>query len=512
VVSAKPVEASVPLLAPGFLWAGSWESNGKLSERFDFTAKFPGPDLALRFQLLDQRAASSWEIFRESFGGDEKTIITPGAGIYHGSTGSRVLYGTLDIYGLAARIRNIWTRGAPYTDTYESSHADLKTGASSTAVSQAYVYLGSPDIPLGWGKIRGFSSLAFDGEGPAISAGTEYSFAGKKAAAGQGLAAGQGSAGGQGSLVVEGFYSAGTLAARGTSSWFSEEPALPERNFRLMAGTAALSLPAFDWTVDLACSETFAYGRDYYGSLGLRFGNRPWRFFLSMDGAGDRFVDSRAVETKGGLRFAARLERQEKRSGLFRLSLLFRGPEPERGLWNSLGAGDFISPVKGLNRSSLDLYYRLPASSTPLGLERVSLSLDRDGREADETLDSANILGALRVWALKTISQAAVSTVVKQGAHEFKAFKISQNLSWTFHGGGPKTPGTRGNSGVRRKHSFSLGFSANAAYENAAGKADVWTASASVLGQGRRGRLRFMVSTPDFPRKWKYTLSWRMQF
>jgi hypothetical protein len=412
--------------------------------------------------------------------------------MYHNSTGSRLLYGTLDSHGLAARIRNIWIRGAPYAETHEASYADLKTAPSSTAVSQVYAYLGTPLFSLGPGKFRGFTALAFDGESPAIGVGADYALAD------------------QGSVTVEGFYTAGTMEERTASTWFSEKPPLPERDTRLAAGTLAFTLPAFGFAADLACSETFAYGRDYYASLGLRFGNRPWRLSLALDGAGSRFVDSETRETEAGLRFAARLERHDKRSGLFRLGLLFRGPGPEEGLWQSLRAGDPGASLTSFTRSSADLYYRLPSSSAPVALERVSLSLNRDGRDPEKILDSGDILAALKFWSLKTAGAAKISGARQNGVYRYNSLTVSQNLSWTFYGQGPKSAET-GAGSSKRKSSFSLRVSARGAYTHSAGDDDLWTMSFSLSGQSRKNRLGFTISTPEYPKKWKYSLTWRLQ-
>jgi hypothetical protein len=492
-VSAKP--AAFPLGLPKFLWSGSWEGTGNVTDRFEFTANLFRTDISLRFQLLDQRPASSWDAFAASFADGGSAVLNPGAGIYHAPTGSRLLYGTLDSHGLAARIRNIWTRGAPYVEAHENSSADLKTTPSSTAVSQVYAYLGTPPLSLGPGKFRGFTALAFDGESPAASAGTDYAFANG------------------GSITVEGFYAAGTMEERRASTWFSEKPSLPERDTRLAAGTLIFTLPGFGFAADLARSETFSYGRDYYAGLGLRFGDRPWRLSMALDGAGSRFVDSGTQETEAGLRFAARLERQNKRSGLFRLGLLFRGPGPEEGLWQSLTSGDLGASATSFTRSSLDFYYRPPASSAPLALERVSLSLDRDGREPEKTLDSADVLAALKLWSLKTVSAAKVSGIVQHGAYRYNSFTVSQNFSWTFYGHGPQVAGNSTNSSsAKRKHLFTLRVSARGSYKNTAGDNDLWTMSFSLSGQSKKSRLGFTISTPEYPRKWKYTLSWRMQF
>jgi hypothetical protein len=472
-----------PVLLPGFLWSGSWESEGNLTERFEVQLGIPRPALELRFQLLDRRPASSWTAFTGSFGGDsaDKTLVQPGAGLYHIPTGSRVLYGVLDTYGLVARIRNIWIRGAPHAEAHAPSSADLKTAPASTAVPQGYAYLGTPLLSLGKGRLRGFVSLAVSADEervPAGTAGVDYHF--KKA----------------GLVRLEGLYTGRRLAERTSSTWFSMEPALPERDTRLFAGTLIVNIPSFGFAADLASSETFGFGRDYYGNLGLRFGDKPWRLSLAADGAGSRYVDPSGAVPGAGLRGAVRLERRGRKSSLFRLSALIRGPGPEEpdtgpGVW------DFASMAKSFNRRSLELYYRLPGTSAPLALSRFSLSLDRDGRDREKVLDSAGALAALKLGPVDSVSQGKITGRTGEG-YDFVSGRISQNLSWTWR------PGTQ-------KRTLAIRFSARAGYEKTAGKDGIWDASFSAAVRGKRSRLGFTVAAPKLPEKWEYTVSWRLQ-
>jgi hypothetical protein len=487
--SAQAGSAGSALL-PEFFWSGSWESAGNLTERFEFQLGIPGPALELRFQLLERRPASSWAAFNDSFGGDlaNKTLIQSGAALYHISTGSRILYGVLDSYGLAARVRNIWIRGAPYAETHAPSSADLKTAPASTAVPQGYVYLGTPLLPLGIGQFRGFVSAALSADEEQIplgTAGADYRF-------------------GKGGLVrLEGLYTRRTLPQRGSSTWFSTSPALPERDTRLFAGTLTFNIPTFGFAADVAYSETFGFGRDYYGNLGLRFGSKPWRFSLAADGAGSRYVDSGGSVPGAGFRGAARLERRGRLSSLFRLGVLVRGPGPEGepdggsggpdkpGLWN------FASMVKSVNRQSLELYYRLPAASAPLALSRFSLSLDRDGRDREKILDSAGAMAAFRLGPVDSASEGKITTLAGEG-HAFESGRVSQTLSWTWR---PRA----------QKRAAAVRLSAKMGYGKTAGKEGLWDASFSAAVWGKRSRLGLTVSAPKLPGKWEYTVSWRLQ-
>ncbi|MDR0600220.1 MAG: hypothetical protein LBG84_09120 [Treponema sp.] len=491
--SASPAAAG-PWVLPEFLWTGAWESGGNLGSRGELLLGLPKPGLKARFQLLDRRPAFSWGAFTGSFGGAtaDRALTSPGAALYHASTGSRLIYGPLDHYGLAARTRNIWIRGAPYAESHAPSSADLKTAPSSTAANQVYLYLGSPYLRLGRegenaaGSLRGFVSFKLGPEGsnsaggeqvPGLNAGVDYRF------------------GGTGLLRLEGYYTERVLPERKSSSWFSEKPALPERTTRLYAGALAFNVPAFGLAADLARSETFGFGADLYGSLGLRFGDKPWRFSLALDRAGSRFVDAGGAAPGEGLRAAARLERRSARSSLLRFSALLRGPGPAEGLGKTLGMGDAASTVEGFNRTSLDFYYRFPAASVPWGLSRVSLTLDRDGREEKKVLDSAETMAALKLGPVDAVTGAKITWRADGG--EYYSHRWSQSAAWKL-----------GNPGIH--------CTARAGYEAVKGKGGTWALSLSaqrtVRFRGRQNRFSLKAASPEFPKKWDYTVGWRLQF
>jgi len=423
--AAKPPVVS-PLLIPEFLWTGSWESSHNLTDRIDFKLSAPRADLALRLQVLDRRPASSAEAFAGSFDGETagSAITQPGLGLYHLTTGSRLLYGTLDNFGLQARIRNVWIRGAPYAESRTTSSAELKTAPATTAVPQGYAYLESPDLSVGSGQIQPFAFFMADFDpkykAPAFGFGADYAL-------------------GKSKFRLEGFYTEQNLPERKSSTWFNEKPALPVRDTRLFAGTAAFSLPAFGMAADLAYSETFAYGQDYYGNLGLRVGDKPWRFSLAMDAAGSRYIDSAGNSPGAGFRAAARLERRGKKTGLFRLGATARGSGPKQGTMPALTAADFAAFAKGINRISGDVYYRFPESSASFGLTRFSFSLDTDGRNAKKVLDSANAMAAFKLGPVNAVTEGKLTGLNrKQSAgtegsgYALDSYRVSQNFSWTF--------------------------------------------------------------------------------
>jgi hypothetical protein len=522
-----------PALIPELLLTGSWENRHNLTNRLDFKLAAPDLHLAFRLQLLDRRPASGFRDFSESFGGKtaSKAIIQPGLGLYHLTTGSRLLYGTLDSYGLPARIRNVWIRGAPYAEFRTRSEADLKTVPSSTAKNQGYAFLESPNLPLGQGTFHGFGSITINDvpapdkpvesnppdKSPALNLGLEYSM-------------------GKGNLRLEGLYTGQTLPERKSSTWFNEKPALPKRDTRLFAGAGAFSVPAFALAADLAYSETFAFGRDYYGNVGLRFGDKPWRFSLAMDSAGSRYVDNVGNNPGAGIRAAVRLERRGKKSGLFRLAALARGPGPVQGTMQSLSTGDFAAFAEGINRMSGELYYRLPESSASFGLGRISFSVERDARDEKKVLDSARALAAFRLGPVNSVSEGKIAGInrkasadIKDGGYQLNSYRLTQSFSCTINSSTFNTdashkdsPGKEpGNSAPKlegakpsvkvKKNPLSVQLSARAGYEKTAGKDGVWDASFSASVRGKKNRLTVKAAASDFPCKWEYTLSWRMQ-
>ncbi|MDR2551832.1 MAG: hypothetical protein LBD31_01505 [Treponema sp.] len=471
---------------PELRWSGSLDKGGILEDRVEFRLHGSRPGLTFRAQALDRRPAASWGQFTESFGegpAADRRITQPGLGIYHGPTGSRVLYGVLDQGGLAARARNIWIRGAPHVESHGPSSADLKTVPSASAKAQGYAYLGSPWVAAGRGGVRFFASCALEIEEgfPLVTAGTDVRFDGG------------------GLLRLEGLYTRRTLGERTSSTWFNPKPALPERDTRLMGGSLAFHLPAFGFAADLVESETFAFGRALYGNLAFRFGDKPWRFSLALDGAGSRFVDSAGGVPGSGFRSALRLERRGRRSSLLRIDALFRGPGPE----------DMSALAESFDRTSLDLYCRLPVSQAPLALSRFSLGAARDGRKADGALDSAAFMAALKLGPLDGVSEGGLTWRV--GTCESRRW--SQSLSWTFRKAGrvsaaalasTRSPGT--------PRPFTLGVKLKAGYEHTSEKGSVWDTALSAAIQGRRSRLAVQVSSPEFPRQWEYSLSWRLQW
>ena len=511
---APEKSAALPFISE-ILWSGSWESRHNLTNRFGFKLTAPEADLALRLELLDRRPASSANVLSESFGGEtaDKAVTQGGLGLYHLSTGSRLLYGVLNEYGISARIRNIWIHGAPYVQSREESGAELRVSPAGTALPQTYAYLGNNGISLGPGIVSGFISFsAQDGPvnwSPALNAAVNYQQDKK-------------------GFTLEGYYSGRTLPERKSSTWFNLKPALPERDTRLFAVSLSFSAPSFAVASDLAYSETFAFGGDYYGNLGLIFGGKPWRFSLAFDVAGSRYIGSDGGNSSEGFRAAARLEKQGKKTGLFRLNTIFRGPGPENGLLESLENGDFAGIIQSFNRVSGELYYRFPAHNDPFGLTRYSFSLDRDARDEKKVLDSAAAMAAFKLGPVNATCDVKISLLngdksinVEEDGYSFNSFKLTQGVSWTVHGsktaknitektGQSANPGER--KKTEKKGAYSIVFSARTGYEKVKSKEGRWDTSISASLRTRKNRVTVKAAASTVPNKWELTFSWRLLF
>jgi hypothetical protein len=477
---ARPVPLALTLPAAlrksasaGFLWAGSWDlsgihaekggglvsGSGNFSNRAELKAAALG--LAARFQALDKRPARFWEN-----PGQGLTLFS--GGIYHNGTGSRLLCGVLDEWGLSARLRNPWGKAAPFAETRRSLAADLKAEPSSTRENEAYLYLGSPLL----GKFRVFGSLQTDMQwSPAFGGGADVRFAKKT------------------SLRAEGFYTQKRLAPVSPSSWFSFPPPLPERDFRFGAAGLFFTSPFLGAAFDGAYSETFAWGRDMYGSLALRLGDKPWQVSAAADAAGSRFVDRDGDAAGAGFRTAVRVDRKGKGSSLFRTTLTLRGPE--------IG--------EPFNRGGAAASYRFPASRKfplPFGASfrpgRVSLGAAWDGRDREKRLDAFDAGFSFYLGPVRTAFTAALAYTAAGGSRDFGSVKASGELSYYT---GP------------------FYFRTKAGYTGTPSKPPVWDVSWYLSARGRPkaghltipGRLSVKVSSPDFPQKWACGFSWRLE-
>jgi hypothetical protein len=451
----------------GFLWSGSWENEGNLVNRGDLKLHIPWQDLGLRAQVTDKRPAnfnlSDFSVFLEELG---QGNTSPGGGLYHGPSGSRVLYGILDEWGLPARVRNPWIRAVPLTEAHNPSLGDLKTEPSSTKSPETYLYLGLPRL----GPFSFFGSLLLDeGLNPSAGGGLTARFDGKT------------------SLGLEGFYTEKKLPPGKASAWFSRSPPLPERDFRLYALALVFNSPFFGAASDWAYSETFAYGRDLYGNAALRLGDRPWRLSLAADGAGGLYVGRDGSTPGAGFRLAGRLEGRGKGSSLFRLSTTLRAP----------------GPGEPFDRSSSVIYYRFPVSAgnSPLSFSGISLTLNRNSQDREKIQDSFEAVLRFNAGPLRPVFKGALTGLT--AAEETPLFFPCPDSPYLFE-----------SAWAAGELSYTLGFfqfKTKLGYTVKTERAPVWDAAFSAAIRGKWGRFSLKVESPEFPDAWTWELSWRVE-
>ncbi|MCL2602342.1 MAG: hypothetical protein FWD91_05970, partial [Treponema sp.] len=295
-------------------------------------------------------------------------------------------------------------------------------------------------------------------------------------------------------LRLESFYTEKTLDARSASSWFSETPPLPQRDFRIYSAGMIFNSPSFGFASDWAVSQTFAWGDGTYGNFAVRLGNKPWRVSLVGDGSGSRFADRDGSAVGSGFRLAARGERFLPRSGLVRFQSTFRAAALD---------GNF-------QRGSVSLLYRPPAPSPAqrranthrIRFARASASFSRDARTPEKTIDTLSALAGFNFGiASATISSAfsGLSELQANGEtsalfqptafEEFDSLKVSGELGFNLN---------------------PLNIRTKLGYTTRANKSPLWEYSLNCsFRPSRWSRLSLNIAATDFPQKWNYTLSWR---
>ncbi|MDR1129176.1 MAG: hypothetical protein LBL20_07685 [Treponema sp.] len=445
----------LPDFSASALWTGSWDLPGNLTNRGDFRLGAFG--LLARTQVLDKRPGFFWENLETG-----NTALA--GGLYHNQTGSRLLYGTLEEWGLPARLRNPWGKSTPFADTRKPMAADLRTGPSSTAETEAYLYLGSPWLNLFSPNafFRPYAAAQFDGAfNHSFGVGLDTRLPAKTG------------------LRAEGFYTGRRLEPRKASAWFSETPPLPERDTRLYGLGLLLSSPFFSVATDGALSETFAWGRGLYGNMALRLWGKPWELNLGITGADRRFVDRAGSAVGAAFRAAGRFEWKWKRTSFIRGGLDIRSPE--------FG--------ENFDRGTVSLYYRFPSNLKTVGFlpfrpVRVSAGISRDARNRDKIADKAETaigfnLGPFGFGLQGSVSgvsaapaEGAVPPFPAPASWEFDTAKISGNVSFPV--------------------SF-LSFRLRAGYAAVSKKPPVWDFSLGASVRGKLGRFSLKISAPEFP-------------
>jgi hypothetical protein len=493
------------------LWTGSWEENKTLNNRADFRFGLTKPGLFIRGQALD-RHTLNFQL--DPVWGDLSKGITSGSlGLYHKGTDSRLLYGILDEWGLPARIRSPWIRSAPYAENHKPVMSDLRTTVSSTKKDELYLYLSSPRLNLErFGpsiSLRGYASGQFTAAGaaegkpaPSFAGGVE-GFFGKKA-----------------NLLLEGFYTGFELPAKESSTWFSDPPPLPSRDFRLGAAALMLNIPYVSLGSDWAWSETFAYGSGVYGNAGITVKPpflSPWSLSLAADGMSERYAGRDGANPGGGFRSAGKLERKGTRSSLFRANSSFRS--------SKIG--------EAFERSSMGLYYRFPSSSAtvkggefPLRISRITFNADRNASDLKKINDgidgslglSLNLPPLLLPKSLLSVSAAKV----KNPKPKIYPLNINLAASIDWQGRSDEQPSPFPFSSPVDFNSaktscellWSPGlfqFRTKWGYTAYANKDNRWEASVGTAVRFKHGRFGVKFAWPDFPEKWNCTLSWRAE-
>jgi len=486
--------------APFFNWSllasGSFEdvslSGGTLHNRGDLRLNFSPAGLTLRGEILDRRKLN----FNPDLPlNDPKRQTTNFLGaLYHKPTGSRILYGALDEWGLSARIRNPWIRSPPYAENHKPLIADLKTAAASAKNDEAYLYLSSPQINiLPNVKMRGFITAQTEIEEfkGSVAGGMDFSLPNKTG------------------VLLETFYTAATLPKTKNSSWFTFPPPLPEREFKLYAAGLLFHNQFISASSDLAVSETFAWGTDMYGSIGISLTpplpfaakNRPLSISFTADGAGERFTFRDGLGHGAGFRSAGKIEWKGKRTSLFRVNTVLRGQ----------GIGEYF------NRSSSGFYYRFPArkrlDDSVFRFTRISFTADRNAVNLQKINDkfTGHIGISLNLQKLRIKSPFGVNfsgSITTLTAEENSPFPYPvPNDSWNFN-----------SAGINFEFIWSplfLQFKTGLGYTNEVKKEaeneEKWDFSVSSAARFKNGRLSLKAASPDFPEKWNFTVSWRLE-
>ena len=497
---------SKPFFNWGLLWSGSLdESANQTSTPMSFTINNRGEirlhffqntqfGFMLRGQVLDRHALSLGFDPFQIVNNPEKAITHFTGGLYHKQTGSRLLFGVLDEWGLSARIRNPWIRSPPFAENHKPLMADLKTAVSGTKEDELYLYLSSPFFELNQNvKLRGFlaAQTLADYLTPVLSSGVEFSFSKKT------------------NLLLETFYTGKTLSPLKQSSWFSNPPALPEREFHLTAAALVFSNPLIAASSDFALSDTFGWGKDIYCNFGvtvtplLPFGSkaRPLAISLAVDGSGERFVNRDGAILSEGFRGAAKIEWKGKYNSLIRFSSVLRG--------NGLG--------ENFNRSTSDFYYRFPAQTSrnkngfPIRLTRISLSASRNAENPIKINDSFSGTAAFNISfrQIKPIGvsfSGSVKGIASSPESPPFLFPVPINRTsetWDWNS-------AAAHCDIYWSPSI-FQFRARCGVSFYVDKGEKWDFSLSTALRFKNGRLNFKISTLEFPEKWNINVSWRVE-
>ncbi|MCX7655768.1 MAG: hypothetical protein N2Z76_04505 [Treponemataceae bacterium] len=236
---------------------GAIATTGKLSYQFDFSTQIRPLSLLNRGVFF-----YTWPDWTAP---QQMNIPMPNLGLFHGPSGSRLLFGNCTIQGLENRITNPLGKSLSGSFSYRASTATLSSTASPPGEEEWY-----GKILLSLGSLIEFSSFVHMGfqnfPWGTYGAGVYFLLPHHK------------------TLTLEGLYYRGDVEASKGTSWFSAVPLLPHHPFEVWAGTL--------WYHENMGSGGFslAYSSTYFGETGwyvhgvARYTPGPWDFCVVGDG------------------------------------------------------------------------------------------------------------------------------------------------------------------------------------------------------------------------------------
>jgi len=309
-------------------------------------------------------------------------------------------------------------------------------------------------------------------------------------------------------VLFEVFYTGAKLPPVKGKSWFSYPPPLPERDFKLYAAGLLFHNPLLSVSSDIALSETFAWGTDIYGNIGvtltplLPFGTkaRPLSVSLATDGAGERFVYRDGANHGEGFRTAVKVEWKARQNSLLRLNTMLR----------SSGFGnDFY-------RSSTGFYYRFPAINwnkykglIPVKFTKIQFTMDRNAENPEKIHDSffGQIGFSVNLKKIRINKPLGVNiTGSINGISKFSGISLPYPV--------PLKPWTLESTGISCEFVWSplnFQFSSKTGYTNYAEKDNKWYFSFGAATRFKHGRFGIRAVSQEFPKKWNCNISWRLE-
>jgi len=503
---------ALPQFNWGLLWSGSWEEktfsadtasqeepslSGTLHNRGEIKLHLL-PHFTLRSQILDKHPLDFG--LDPPWGDPVKGVTNFNGGLYHKLTGSRLLYGVLDEWGLSARIRNPWIRSPPYAENHKPLMADLKTAVSSTKEDEVYLYLSSPSLQILPNiKLRGFVSGQTDAENftPALSGGVDLSFSKTS------------------NLLLETFYTGKTLPQTNGKTWFSDPPPLVQREFHLYSAGILFSNQLISASSDFAFSQTFAWGNDIYCNFGITLTPaiknstgrlRPLSISLAADGAGERFTGRDGSSLKAGFRSAAKVEWKGKSNSLLRINTILRSPGIE----------------DQFNRGSAGVYYKFPSNAAslnfPIKLTRISFSADRNSENQLKIDDNFSFSAAFNINPPKTGKKSQFKSsplgITFSGSIKGETSSDSSPFLYPIPFGSEKNPWNWKSASVNCElywAPLNIQLRSKVGVSFFPEKEEKLDLSISAAVRFRQYKVTLKAASPDFPEKWNWTISWILQ-